>query len=115
MIMFRILIVDDEPSVVDAISQTMPWQELDVEEVFTAYSAREALRIIEHQFIDIVLTDIRMPGMDGIELIHTIRSYSNRVQFILLTGYAEFEYAQQALRMQAADYLLKPVRDEALT
>ncbi|TLS54027.1 response regulator [Paenibacillus antri] len=112
--MFRILIVDDEPSVVDAISQTMPWPELDVEEVFTAYSAREALAVVEGQYVDIVLTDIRMPGMDGIELMEAIRKRSGRVQFILLTGHAEFEYARDALRLHAADYLLKPVRDEAL-
>ncbi|MFD0868993.1 response regulator transcription factor [Paenibacillus residui] len=112
--MFRILIVDDERSVVDAIAQTTPWSELDIEEVFCAYSAKEALNIVGQQFIDIVLTDIRMPGMDGIELIETIRTYSNRIQFILLTGHAEFEYAQQALRLRAADYLLKPVRDEWL-
>jgi len=112
--MFRILIVDDEPSVVDAISQTLPWSELDIEEVFTAYSAKEALKHMEQHYIDIVLTDIRMPGMDGIELMRAIRSYARHVKFILLTGHAEFEYAKQALQMQAEDYLLKPVRDEAL-
>ena len=112
--MFRILIVDDEPSVVDAIAQTMPWADMDIEDVYCAYSAREALAIVEQQFVDIVLTDIRMPGMNGIELIETIRGVTPQVQFILLTGYAEFEYAQQALRLQAAEYLLKPVRDEIL-
>ncbi|MCU6710227.1 response regulator [Paenibacillus sp. J5C_2022] len=112
--MFRILIVDDEPSVVNAIFQTMPWRELDIEEALCAYSAREALAIVERQYVDIVLTDIRMPGMDGIQLMQAIRTYSSRVKFILLTGHAEFEYAQQALKLDAADYLLKPVRDETL-
>ena len=112
--MFQILIVDDEPSVVDAIAQTMPWDELRITEVHCAYSSREALNIAELHYIDIVLTDIRMPGMDGMALIETIRRTSARTRFILLTGYAEFEYAKQALKLQADDYLLKPVSDERL-
>ena len=112
--MFQILIVDDEPSVVDAIAQTMPWDELHIDEVYCAYSSREALKIAELHYIDIVLTDIRMPGMDGMALIEAIRRTSERTRFILLTGYAEFEYAKQALKLQADDYLLKPVSDEKL-
>lgn len=112
--MFQILIVDDEPSVVDAIAQTMPWDELRIDEVHCAYSSKEALKIAELHYIDIVLTDIRMPEMDGIALIEAIRKVSDRTRFILLTGYAEFEYAKQALKLQADDYLLKPVSDEKL-
>ena len=112
--MFQMLIVDDEPSVVDAISQTMPWDELMISEVFCAYSSREALKIAELHYIDIVLTDIRMPGMDGMALMETIRKTSNRTRFILLTGHAEFEYAKQALKLQADDCLLKPVSDDKL-
>ncbi|WP_276353745.1 response regulator [Cohnella caldifontis] len=112
--MFRILIVDDEPSVVDAIAQTLPWSELDIDEVFCAYSAKEALAWADRQYVDIVLTDIRMPGMDGLQLLHQLRDRNKRTRFILLTGHAEFQYAKEALRLQVVDYLLKPVRDEAL-
>ncbi|WP_082423169.1 response regulator [Paenibacillus dakarensis] len=112
--MFRILIVDDEPSVVDAITHTMPWEELNIEEVLCAYSAREALALTESQFVDIVISDIRMPGMDGLELLKELRRRSKRSRFILLTGHAEFEYAREAFKLQVAEYLLKPVRDEAL-
>lgn len=112
--MFQLLIVDDEPSVVDAIAQTIPWNKVSISEVYCAYSAKEALKIVERDHIDIVMTDIRMPGMDGIQLMETVRKRSVGTRFILLTGYAEFDYAKQALQLEAADYLLKPVSDEKL-
>lgn len=112
--MFQFLIVDDEPSVVDTIAHTMPWEELLVDEVFCAYSAREALRIVNQNHIDIVMTDIRMPGIDGLQMIEQITSKSTHAEIILLTGYDEFDYAKKALQLQVADYLLKPVRDEVL-
>ncbi|MFD0714169.1 response regulator [Paenibacillus sp. GCM10027626] len=112
--MFQLLIVDDEPSVVDAIAHTMPWEQLRIDEVYCAYSAREALKIADQHHIDIVITDIRMPGMSGIELIEQIRKKSGDIEYIMLTGYAEFDYAKQALSLQVAEYLLKPVSDEKL-
>ncbi|WNQ12956.1 response regulator [Paenibacillus aurantius] len=113
--MYQLLIVDDEPSVVDAIAHTLPWGDLGVEDVLCAYSGQEALDIVKRQVVDIVITDIRMPGMNGIQLIEQIRRFSRHTEVILLTGYAEFEYAKQGLQLQAADYLLKPVSDEDLT
>ncbi|WP_409342359.1 response regulator [Paenibacillus sp. MBLB4367] len=113
--MFQLLIVDDEPSVVDTLAHTFPWQELDIEEVLCAYSGRQALELIKRHVIDIVITDIRMPGMDGLQLIEQIRKYSTSTQIIVLTGYEEFAYAKRALQLDAADYLLKPVSDASLT
>lgn len=113
--MFQLLIVDDEPSVVDTLAHTFPWPELDIEEVLCAYSGRQALELIKRHVIDIVITDIRMPGMDGLQLIEQIRKYSANTQVIVLTGYEEFAYAKRALQLNAADYLLKPVSDASLT
>jgi two-component system response regulator YesN len=107
--------VDDEPSVVDALAHTFPWSDYDIEEVLCAYSGREALELVKRHVIDIVITDIRMPGMDGIQLIEQIRKFSRQTEIILLTGYAEFDYAKRALQLNASDYLLKPVSDESLT
>lgn len=112
--MFQLLIVDDEPSVVDTIAHTLPWAELGIEDVLCAYSGREALELIKKQVVDIVVTDIRMPGMDGIQLMEQIIKFSKDTQIILLTGYAEFEYAKRALQLGAVDYLLKPVSDDKL-
>lgn len=112
--MYKVLIVDDEKFVVDSLTGTLPWNELGIGEVFGVYSAREALRILEQHHVDIVLTDIRMPGMDGIQLIERVRSLSANTECVLLTGYEEFSYAKQAIRHQVVDYLLKPVSDEAM-
>lgn len=112
--MFSILIVDDEPSVVDTIAHTLDWESLLIDDVYCAYSAKEALRIIKKNHVDIVMTDIRMPGMDGLELIEETRKKSKHTEFILLTGHDEFEYAQKGLKLRTADYLLKPVSDEDL-
>lgn len=113
--MFQLLIVDDEPSVVDTLAHTFPWPELGIEEVLCAYSGRQALELVKRHVIDIVITDIRMPGMDGIQLIEQIRKFSTSTQIVILTGYEEFGYAKRALQLDAADYLLKPVSDESLT
>ncbi|RAV14181.1 response regulator [Paenibacillus contaminans] len=112
--MYKVMIVDDEHFVVDSLTGTLPWSELGIGEVFGAYSAREALQIIEQHHVDIVLTDIRMPGMDGIQLIERIRGLSSNTECVLLTGYEDFSYAKEAIRHQVADYLLKPVSDETI-
>lgn len=112
--MYQLLIVDDEASVVDSLSLTIPWEDYGIEQVYKAYSAQEALHIATKQAIDIIITDIRMPEMDGLELIERIRHFSRKIRCIVLSGHDEFEYAQQALRYGALNYLLKPVDIHAL-
>ncbi|NMO95067.1 response regulator [Paenibacillus lemnae] len=108
----NILLVDDESYVTESLYQTIPWDSLGVSEVHQAVSALEAIDLLEEREIDIVVTDIRMPDMTGLELIETITERWTQVRCILLTGYSDFEYAKQAIRLQAADYILKPVDDE---
>ncbi|ANE45464.1 hypothetical protein SY83_03035 [Paenibacillus swuensis] len=110
--MYSLLMVDDEAYVVDSLAVTIPWADLDVSQVFKAYSANEALLIMEQHTIDIVISDIRMPVMSGIELLERISTDWNRTRCILLSGHADFAYAQAAIQHQTADYLLKPVSDE---
>ncbi|MFD2614324.1 response regulator transcription factor [Paenibacillus gansuensis] len=112
--MYQVMIVDDEASVVDALALRIPWNDLSVSAVFKAYSAYEALDIFQTESIDLVLTDIRMPGMNGLELLRKIKELKSRTKCVLLTGFAEFEYAKQALQSDASDYLLKPVSNEDL-
>ncbi|AFC30952.1 YesN17 [Paenibacillus mucilaginosus 3016] len=113
--MYHILLVDDEASVVDSLEVSLPWAELNIETVHKAYSAQEALEILNRHPVDIVLTDIRMPEMSGIELSDVIRSRWKGISVVFLTGHADFEYARHAVEIQAADYILKPFRNDSVT
>lgn len=113
--MVQLLIVDDEPSVLEGLALGIPWRELRVGEIFKAGSAKQAIEILDKNSIALLITDIRMPGMSGLELIAQARKSSARTKCILLTGHSDFEYAQRAISLSADDYLLKPVSDEALT
>ncbi len=112
--MFQVMIVDDEESVREGIAIAVPWDELDVEYVHKAASGFEALELLKQHAIDIVITDIRMPGMSGLELIQAIQNNWKGIKCIILSGHAEFQYAQEAIRSQTTDYLLKPVLTEEL-
>jgi len=112
--MYELLIVDDEKYVLDSLASTYPWEELQIGPVHTASSANEALKLCEVHNIHIVITDIRMPGLNGLELIDKILLISPKTKCILLSGYSEFEYAQRAISSRVAAYLLKPVKEEEL-
>lgn len=112
--MFRVLIVDDHEHLVESLIQSVPWQDLNVTEVHKAFNGYDALDMMQTNPIDIVITDIRMPGINGIELIKQINAKWKRTRCILLTGYAEFDYAREAIQYNATDYLLKPVQEEEL-
>ena len=110
----QILLVDDEPYAVDDLAISMEWETLGITEVYKAYSAFEALDRLKRTPIDIVLTDITMPGMSGIELAGAIRKNWKQTKVLLLSGYAEFESAKQALAYGVTDYLTKPIADDEL-
>ncbi|WP_338553035.1 response regulator [Paenibacillus sp. KS-LC4] len=108
---FRLLLVDDEASVVDSLADTLPWEQIGIGAVFKAYSGVEALEILNTNTIDILITDIQMPGISGLELLQQVRRSWKRIKCILLSGHAEFAYAQQAIAHETYDYLLKPISD----
>lgn len=112
--MFHLLIVDDYPDQVESIASTIPFEELGIGEIYKAYSGVEALEIVKRCAIDIVITDIRMPGMSGLELMKRIREGSKTTKCIFLSGHAEFDYAKQAIELQSSYYLLKPVATDEL-
>lgn len=113
--MYQLLIVDDERLVVDSLAETISWDEIGIEHVYRAYTGKDALRFINTHVIDIVITDIRMPELSGLELIERIREANPKVKCIVHSGYADFDYAKQAMSSQVTEYLIKPVSDEDLT
>lgn len=112
--MFQMLIVDDEEAAVEALSLSIPAQSLQIETIHKAYSGKEALELMDAHSIDIVITDIKMPEMNGLQLIDEIQARWKTAKCILLSGHAEFDYAKEAIQHQIEDYLLKPVDDDEL-
>ena len=112
--MYQLLIVDDQPDLVEDLVTNLNWSSINISSVYQAHSAVEALEILRMTPIDIVITDIRMPGLSGLDLIEAIRASWDHIKCILLSGYNDFEYAKRALQHQASDYLLKPVEDDEL-
>lgn len=111
---FQLLLVDDEASVVDSLADTLPWHEIGIMTVFKAYSGIEALEILKTNTVDIMISDIKMPGMTGLELLSQVRRSWKKIKCILLSGHADFGYAQQAITHETYDYLLKPISDEEI-
>lgn len=107
--LFRVLIVDDEENIVNSLSHDIEWQMLGVEKVFTAGDGLQALDTLSKNSIDIMITDIRMPNMNGLSLIKNARNLYPALRIILLSSYGEFEYAREALRLGVENYILKPI------
>ena len=111
---YRILIVDDEKMIRMGIKNTMPWEQMQIAEVYTASSAKEAAALIREHQPQIMITDISMAEMSGLELVEQIREQDADMRVIVLTGYDRFEYARQALQLQVHDFLLKPIDEMEL-
>lgn len=109
--MYTVLLVDDEEKILEVMKVRIGWQELGVDKLLTASDGQAALEYFEQQRIDLLVTDIRMPRMDGLELIEKVRSLYPDTHCILLTAYGEFEYAHRAIQLGVENYLLKPVAD----
>jgi two-component system response regulator YesN len=114
MRMYRLLIVDDEPYTVDGLYEMLQETDLSEFDLYKAYSASEAIEWLNRVKIDIVLSDIRMPGMDGLQLHRRIKETWPRCKVIFLTGMNEMTYIQQALRDGSIDYILKTEGDEPI-
>ena len=111
--MYKLIMVDDEEKIVDGMAQLFPWQNIgfEVVEVFT--SARKALEYIQTHPVDVVMTDIEMPDMSGLELSRSLMEYPN-IEKVFFSSYSNYEYFRTALQNGVADYLMKPVDYSAL-
>ena len=110
----NILIVDDEQLIRQGLRARIEYLGIDVDEIFEAENGLMALRLQEEHPIDVVITAIRMPDMDGLELIQEMQKKNNQIKFVVLSGYAEFSYAETAIRLGVKAYLLKPVSNDDL-
>lgn len=113
--MLRVLIADDESKVCQLIEKLVDWDALGMEVVAVAENGIEALEKIKEFYPDIVITDIRMPGYDGLDLIRLGKEEAPNTEFVIISGYRHFEYAQMAIRYGVNAYLLKPIRKDELT
>ena len=112
--MYNILLVDDEKTILDALLSEISWEQLGVNTIMTAANGIQALEILNKHEIDLLITDICMPQMDGLELLSQAHALYPQMHSILLTAYGEFEYARKALQLGVENYLLKPFIQEEL-
>lgn len=112
--MIKVLIVEDKPPILWSIKQKVLQFSTDISVIGEAFNGTEALEIINKNIPDIIITDIRMPVMDGLSLIKAVNAMNTDCKFIIISGYDEFEYARQAIKLGAVDYLLKPVSQESV-
>lgn len=106
---YKVMIVDDESDVAEVIAKKVNWEKLGYEEPKYASNGIEALEVAEDYDPDVVLTDIKMPFMDGLELSKRLKEENPNVRIIIFSGFDEFEYAKEAVHLEAEEYLLKPV------
>lgn len=112
--LLSLVIVDDEPMIADSLAELYPWREWGFEVAGVYYSADSMLAALGGGHVDVVLTDIRMPGTDGLDFARILVKERIASQTVLLSAYADFEYARQAMHAGVFDYLTKPVQYEKI-
>ena len=112
--MYRVIIVDDEPVIRRGLRETIEWDALGLEVAGEAADGAEALKLIREIRPEILITDIRMPEMDGIELIREVKKLDQNVKITILSGYSDYDYLKAAIRLGVDNYLLKPIDNDEL-
>ena len=112
---YRVLLADDEEEIRAGISRKIDWASLGFELVGEAENGEVALELAEQLHPDVVLTDIKMPFMDGLELCRRLRQSLPAAKLVVFSGFDDFEYARQAVSMGVSEYILKPINAPELT
>ncbi len=113
--MYKVIIIDDEPIIRKGIKNLINWKQLDCEVCAEASDGAEGIELIKKILPEIILTDIRMPGLDGLDMLKQVKDIVPNSKIIIVSGYREFEYVHEAIKCGAFDFLLKPTRLEELT
>lgn len=112
--MYTVLLVDDEESVLKNLTNAVDWPVYGIENVLTACDGVDAVRKIGNTHVDLIITDINMPNMDGLQLVKYVRDTYPQTRCILLTSYSDFSYAKQAIALGVENYLLKPFKPDEM-
>ena len=111
---FKLLIVDDETTVRKGLTNFMNWSSIECEVIGNASDGGEAIEFLKKNPVDIVITDIKMPDTDGLEVARYVYKNCPDTRVIILTGYAEFEYAQTAISYNVSSFIIKPMNKKEL-
>ncbi len=114
MNLYRVMLVDDEEAVRQAIARKLNWEEIGFQMIATAENGQEALELAEKLRPDVVMTDINMPFMDGLSLCHKLKETQRNTKIVIFSGFDEFEYAKEAIKLEVEEYILKPIDSEEL-
>lgn len=114
--MLKVLLVDDEPFILQGMEKLIDWESEGFEISGAVSNGEEAVEFFQNNKVDLIMADINMPVMDGLELLKQVRSSKTgeKVYFVILSGYADFGYAQKAIKYSCTDYILKPVEKDKL-
>lgn len=114
MRMYKVLLAEDEEWILQGIKNIIYWEEMELSVIHMVHDGEEAIKCLEKESVDIIVTDINMPGMDGLTMLKRIRERDERVRFIILSGYDDFQYAQTAIQLDVEGYILKPINEDEL-
>ncbi|MEG1002707.1 response regulator transcription factor [Clostridium sp.] len=112
--MYKVMLIDDEKLITQGLMHLIEWEKFNLEVVEVAENGEEALEKFKRNQVDIVITDINMPKMTGLEFIKEVKSINENVQFVILSGYDEFSYAKKAMEYGVKNYILKPINEDEL-
>jgi two-component system response regulator YesN len=107
--MFQAILCDDNEIILEGLSSQIKWKDLGIELTATAADGNEAWELIQKNPPDLLITDIRMPYMDGLELSKKARELNPNIVILIISAYDDFQYARTAMHLQAFDYILKPI------
>jgi two-component system, response regulator YesN len=107
--LYRLMLVDDEPEIREGMKEIVDWEACGVRLVAEADNGLDALQLAEQTRPDLVITDVRMHFMDGLEMVQRMRAFLPMTQFVVVSGYDEFEYTRKSIQIKIADYVLKPI------
>lgn len=113
--MLNLVIVEDESNIRECLVHLFPWDSLGIHVAAAFSNGQDAFRYLSAEHADILLTDIRLPNISGLDLVRMLRENKNPIEVVILTGYKHFDYARQAIRYKVHDFLLKPIKYEELT